>query len=351
MTLGADVGAHAAQFVHVQEPALEDVLGGDAGAFGGGEHRHQDRLEVGRHPRVGQRDEVDRPRRRRSAGCGARPRVIDRRRPHRRAWAGTGRDDRRGHRASVRSPPVATAAAAHVPASIRSGIVMCSVPVQRVHAVDLDRAASGAVDPRAHRHEELGDVGDLGLARGVVDHGRAARPHGGHHEVLGRADAGVVERDRGAPEPVGLGDQEPVLGPDLGAHAPETRDVQVDRARPDLVATGHRDPRAGPARASSEPSTAVEARMRRTSSYGASTDVSVRGVDRDGVAVPGDPGAQMLEHLAHREAVLDPGHVVQHGPAGREQRGGHQLEGGVLGAGDDRSNRPGAPLQSPGVVP
>ena len=62
VTFGADVGAHAPELVDVEEAALEHVLGRDAGALRRRQHRHQDRLEVGRHARVGQGHEVDRPR-------------------------------------------------------------------------------------------------------------------------------------------------------------------------------------------------------------------------------------------------------------------------------------------------
>ena len=46
---------------------------------------------------------------------------------------------------------------------------------------------------RAHRVEELGEVADLGFARGVLDDGRPAAGHGRHEQVLGRAHAREVE--------------------------------------------------------------------------------------------------------------------------------------------------------------
>ena len=229
---------------------------------------------------------------------------------------------------------MATAAAAQVPASMRSGIVTCSAAGELVHPVDLDRVGPGALDPRAHRHQERGDVGDLGLTRGVVDHGGAARADRRHHQVLGGADAGVVERDRRPTEPGGLGDEEPVLGSDSAPMRAEARDVQVDGTRPDLIAPGHRHAGStGPRQ--QRPEHGGGGAHAAHEFVGGLDRCERRGVDRHGVAVPGHAGAQMLEDLPHREAVLDPGHVAQHGPAGREQRGGHQFEGGVLGAGDD----------------
>ena len=45
----------------------------------------------------------------------------------------------------------------------------------------------------AHRHEEVAEVGDLGLAGGVVDAGRPLGEHRRGEQVLGRPDAREVE--------------------------------------------------------------------------------------------------------------------------------------------------------------
>ena len=98
------------------------------------------------------------------------------------------------------------------------------------------------------------------------------------------------------------------------------------RLQPPGIAT-----RACPKRATSGPMIWMEARMRCTSSYGATCDctavVSM-------VMVPSRElhhGAQVLQHLLHGVHVLDVGHVVQHAGARGQQRGGHELEGRVLG--------------------
>ena len=133
--------------------------------------------------------------------------------------------------------------------------------------------------------------------------------------------------------PRGLCDEEPVLRADLGAHLAQTLDVQVDRARADLVAARHRDPRATGAgeqraqhggRGAHAPHELVGRLHRR----------ELRCIDRDRAALPCDARAEVLEHLAHRQAVLDVRHVAQHRSPRRQQRRGHQLEGGVLGARD-----------------
>ena len=106
---------------------------------------------------------------------------------------------------------------------IGNGIVVGGTKI--IHAVDRDRAAAGAVHLSAHRHQEVGQIGDLGLACRVVDHGGAARQHPGEQEVLGGRDARVVERDRCAVQRRRLGHEEAVLGSHGGPHPLESADV------------------------------------------------------------------------------------------------------------------------------
>ena len=77
--------------------------------------------------------------------------------------------------------------------------------LQLLDAFDLDRRRARADDLRAHAVEERREVGDLGLAGRVVDDGRALGQHGGHEDVLGRADARELEQDAGADQLVGPG--------------------------------------------------------------------------------------------------------------------------------------------------
>ena len=109
--------------------------------------------------------------------------------------------------------------------------------------------------------------------------------------------------------------------------------MEIDRARADVVAARHRDARlTGPRQQRAEdgdrgahPPNELVRRLDRG---------QVRRVDHDAPVLPGDHGAEVLEDLAHREAVQDARNVAQHRTTRREQRRGHQLEGGVLGARD-----------------
>ena len=95
---------------------------------------------------------------------------------------------------------------------------------------------------------------------------------------------GKSKRDVGAVQPVGEGLDVAVAELERRAHRLEAGDVHVDRAGAEVVAAGQRQ-RTCPQRPSSGPSTLIDARMRSTSSYGAtgvSSPVLVRSADASG---------------------------------------------------------------------
>ena len=96
--------------------------------------------------------------------------------------------------------------------------------------------------------------------------------------------------------------------------------------------------RARPVRASSGPSTQIEPRILRTSSYGASWFGHLRDGDRHpvGAAVGGhlDAAAEPLQQLVHDQHVGDGRQVRQRRLARGQQCGRHQLQHAVLGADD-----------------
>jgi hypothetical protein len=67
--------------------------------------------------------------------------------------------------------------------------------VQALDALDADAAGAVAFDLRAHRDQHLGQVGDLGLLRGVLQHRLAFGQRGGHQQVLGAGDGDHVGGD------------------------------------------------------------------------------------------------------------------------------------------------------------
>jgi hypothetical protein len=198
---------------------------------------------------------------------------------------------------------------------------------EAVHALDLDRRRAGPVDPRSHRGKEVHEVDDLGLARRVLDHGGAAGSHGRHQEVLGGTDARIVERGHGAAQPLRGGRlEEPVLAHERCSHPFQVSDVQVDRARTDVAATRHRH--LGAAEPCEQGAQDEDRRAHPADELVRGLQPpDVAGVDPDIVAVPGDAGPEVLEHLGHREAVSDAGDVSKDGAPRRDQRGRHQLQG------------------------
>ena len=77
-------------------------------------------------------------------------------------------------------------------------------PRQRVDAVDGDRRGAGAGDLGAHGVEAVGEIDDLRLARGVLEHRLALGERRRHHQHMGRAD-------RDLREDVAVADQPAVL--------------------------------------------------------------------------------------------------------------------------------------------
>jgi hypothetical protein len=67
--------------------------------------------------------------------------------------------------------------------------------VQRLTPWTTDAARCPAFDARAHRDQQLGQVDDLGLLRGVFQHRLAVGQRRGHQQVLGAGDGDHVGDD------------------------------------------------------------------------------------------------------------------------------------------------------------
>ena len=102
------------------------------------------------------------------------------------------------------------------------------------------RRRSGAFDVGAHRGQHRAQVGDLGLARRVVDDRRALRVHCRREDVLRRPDTGELEGDIGAAQPISRCLDVAVLQFERGTHRFETFDVHVDRTAAEVVTAGQR---------------------------------------------------------------------------------------------------------------
>ncbi len=109
-------------------------------------------------------------------------------------------------------------------------------PAQRLDALHDDRAAARTFDLRAHGAQEAGQVGDFGLARGILQHGLTVRERGRHQQVLGAGDGDRIEHNLRALEALGSCLDEALFDRDLGAHGLQTGNVQVDWPRTDRAA-------------------------------------------------------------------------------------------------------------------
>ena len=208
--------------------------------------------------------------------------------------------------------------------------------VERVDAVDLDGRRAGPAHVGAHGDEELGDVGDLRLAGGVLDAGVPGGEHRGHEDVLGGPDARELQVHARAVQPLGgCGDEVPVGDVDLRAQGLEALGVQIEAARADGVAAGHRDVRLADAR--DEGSEDTDGGPQRTDQLVVGPVPDALGdVDLDDTVLrpPVDVAAQPPEQLGHDRHVDDVRDVGESGAPHGEQRAGHQLQRAVLGSDD-----------------
>ena len=225
--------------------------------------------------------------------------------------------------------------------------------MQPVLAVDGERVALQPLDLRPHRDQALGEIGDLGLARGIFDHRRAAGEHRRHQRILGRPDRDGGEGDGPAGKAALRRDRLHIAGGDLdlGAERLQRLEVQVDRAGADRAAAGERDRRLAGAReqrAEHEDRGAhlahdVVGRDRRRDVGGAEghhpADVAL--------ARPLDRGrdSELVEQVAEAVDVGEARQVPQRQRLVGQQRAGHQGQGRVLCTRnrDSAVERPAAP--------
>ena len=213
------------------------------------------------------------------------------------------------------SPPVASAAAAQLAASIRSGIGRWRVAAQPRHALDLDHPVGVHLDDRAHLLQDADQVDDLRLDRGVAQLGDALGQHGGEQHLLGGADARVRQLELGAVQAVRRGQVQALRRlVDDRAELAQRLQVEVDRPVADVAAAEVGDERVA------EPVQQRAAEQDRDPAGPACTLISSTcgPFDVGRVEAPArrrlvarDPNAVQLQQAADHLDVADVGHVVQ----------------------------------------
>ena len=124
---------------------------------------------------------------------------------------------------------------------MRSGSTAWRAPCSCRNALDHDARCAGAGNLRAHLVQAVGDVDDLRLARGVLDHRGAVGERCRHQCGMGAADGDLGKGDLAAAQALfGARDHVAAFDLDLGAELLERHDQQIDRPRADGAAARHR---------------------------------------------------------------------------------------------------------------
>jgi len=207
-----------------------------------------------------------------------------------------------------------------------------------VHAVEgpparhPHRARPLPLDLGTHAAEVGAEVGDLGLAGGVLDHRLALGGGRCHDEVLGRADARVVEGHDGATQLTAAHLDETMLDLDRGAQLLETAEVEVDAPGTDVASARHGDHRLAEARY--QRSHDDDAGSHRPYELVRRAVVEMAGgADEQLVAVARHVDAEGAQHLRHGVDVADARRAPDATRLRRQQSGRHELERRVLGPG------------------
>ncbi len=266
---------------------------------------------------------------------------------------------------SIRHPSRSNAEAGHaqvVGHAVADAQLAAGAGRQRDEAADLDvvraehvvgaaqlllpvhdhQVGADALDARAHLHQEAGEVLHVGLAGGVVDHGRARRERGGHQSVLGGHHRGLVHEEVARVQAVRRAQvEERAVGAHLRTEGAEGIDVRVEPAAADHVAARGRH--VGPAEAGEQRAGEQERGADALGPGAVHLGVGdlVR-LQRERVLVaPLRLHPEPLEEMDHRLHVADARHVAQHHLLARQERGSERGQGRVLVAGGNECPRQG----------
>ena len=213
---------------------------------------------------------------------------------------------------------------------------------QPVDALNVQGRRARALNLGAHADQTLNHIDDFRLLGGVQDHRLALRQHGGQKGVLGRANADEGELDPRAGQTAGrLGVDIALVQIDVRAQRFERLQVQIHGTSADGAAAGQADlGMAGPCNERPQhvergPHLADEIIAREGRDDFRRVQEGFRAVRPVGF---GDFGSQSPQQPRQEPRVGEPWHIGQPERLVRQQAGGHQLDGGILGAADrDRS--------------
>ena len=111
--------------------------------------------------------------------------------------------------------------------------------MQAGDALHAHGGCARAFNLRAHGYQQLGQVGDFGLARAILHHGFAVGKHGGHQQVFGAGHGDLVKDNMRALQPCHARFKVAVLLQDGCAHLFQALDVQIDGSAADGASARH----------------------------------------------------------------------------------------------------------------
>ena len=319
----------------MHEAVLEDRLGHHRGALGHRHHGHELGLHVGGEARIGLRHHI-----------GAAQPVVA---AHANAALGLGhfhagiieRAAQRGQMVHVGALQQQVAPGNGGGAGIGAGLDAIGNDamrraVQRIHAIDDQLAGAQAADARAHGDEAGHQIADFRLARGIGDDRLALGQARRHQQVLGGADRGEGQLDRGAAQPpLDAGIDIAAIEADFGAHQLQALEVQVHRPRADRAAAGQRD--AGLPHARQQRAEHQDGGTHLAHDVVRRLGAGDRAADRQGAPILADRidrDAMAAQQGHHRVDIRQMRHVGQHQALFGEQAAGEQGQRGVFRAAD-----------------
>ena len=114
---------------------------------------------------------------------------------------------------------------------------MNSPPCERGNARDVQRVGAHITDTGAQRVQHVAHVLDMRLGSGIPDNRLAAGRDGGHHDVLRRRYAGLVQQDVCSSQPLGSEFEHAIIA-NLGAQMLQGQDMRIKPAASNDIAPG-----------------------------------------------------------------------------------------------------------------
>ena len=187
-----------------------------------------------------------------------------------------------------------------------------------LHSMDSDRRRSGALHLSPHGVQKLGQVGNFGLARRVVDDRRPFGQHGRHEQILGSADAGKLQQHLRSKESLHPALDVAVAGREGDPHLLESSQVHVDGPMAEVVAAGDRHPGlAEPSQQRAQNHDGGPHALHQV--VGRLGGHLLGNVNREDVALLGRGRTHPFQEFTHPPDVGDPGHVAQRVPPGPQE--------------------------------